>query len=158
MIRPPSVQKPYDEFYSGDPAFVQPPKDASEAALKDYAAKVKRARDTGDWSPLLIEGVQPTRFVMQVIKGDQWRWLLDQSSRDDEFKIGPAEFWHLMFRCALVEVANLGAEVNSKPVKHRHLGAIAPVDVPNLLDTFDAAIVTELASAAFERSRTLNPL
>lgn len=157
MIRPPSNQKPYDEYWSGDPAFVQP--DANDpASVEEHACRVKRARETGDWTPLLIEGQEPTKFVMQPIKGDQWRWLVDESTREDEHRMGPAKFWSLMFRCACVSVKNLGIQLPDKPVRHPDLGMIAPVDIPNTLDSIDASIVTELAGAAFERARALNPL
>ena len=156
MLRLPSNQKEYDEYWSGDPAFIQPA-DSDDARI-EHAAKIKRARETGDWSSLLIDGQQPTKFVMQPIDGDQWRWLVDESTRDDEHKMGPAVFWQLMFRCACVSVKNLGVQVNDKPVRHPKLGAIAPIDIPNLLDKIDASIVTELAGAAFERARNLNPL
>lgn len=168
MIRPPSNQKPYDEYWSGDPAFVQPPQkptDESDEArrkyvadLAEHAAKLKRARQTGDWSPLLIEGQQPTKFVMQPIRGAQWRWLVDESTREDEHRMGPAQFWSLMFRCACVSVKNLGVDLPDKPVRHKDLGLIAPADIPNALDTIDAAIVTELADAAFARAQNLDPL
>lgn len=168
MLRLPSNQRDYDDYWSGDPAFIQPsplpdnPTDEQTAewkkAFEEHAAKIKRARETGDWSPLLIEGQQPTKFVMQQIRGDQWRYLVDESTREDEHRMGPATFWQLMFRCACVSVKNLGIDVNDKPVKHRDLGLIAPADIPNLLDKIDASIVTELAGAAFERARNLNPL
>lgn len=158
MLRLPSNQKEYDTYWSGDPAFHQPAADASEEDRAEHAAKVKRAQETGDWSPLLIEGETPTKFVMRPIDGNQWRWLVDESSRDDQFKMGAAIFWSLMFRCAIVRVVNLGMKVSDTPVKHAKLGMIAPQDIPNLLDTIDASIVTELAGAAFERARNLNPL
>ena len=156
MLRLPSNNKAYDTYWSGDPAFIQP--DDTDESRADHAAKVKRADETGDWSPLLIDGQEPTKFVMQPIKGDQWRWLVDESTREDEHKLGPAKFWSLMFRCACVSVKNLGITVPDKPVRHPDLGMIAPVDIPNTLDTIDSSIVVELASRAFARAQNLNPL
>ena len=158
MLRLPSNQRQYDTYWSGDPAFVQLAADATDEQRAEHVAKIKRAHETGDWSALLIEGAQPTKFVMQPIKGDQWRWLVDESTRDDQYRMGPAQFWQLMFRCACVRVVNLGVELPDKPVGHKKLGLIAPIEIPNMLDTIDASIVTELAGAAFERARNLNPL
>jgi hypothetical protein len=157
MLRLPSNQREYDDYWSGDPAFHQPDKN-DEAAVKEHAEKVRRARQTGDWSSLLIEGETPTKFIMRPIKGHQWRWLIDESQRQDEHKMGGGLFMQLMFRCACVSVKNLGIPVNEKQVKHPDLGMIAPVDIPDTLDAIDSAIVTELADAAFARAQNLDPL
>lgn len=156
MLRLPSNQREYDEYWSGDPAFHQPAD--SDEARAEHAAKIKRARETGDWSPLLIDGETPTKFVMRPIKGDQWRWLVDEATREDEHRMGPALFNQLMFRCAVVSVKNLGMKVNEDQVRHKKLGMIAPKDIPDVLDSIDASIVTELAGVAFERARNINPL
>lgn len=137
---------------------MQLPADADAKAVKEHAAKVKRCRETGDWSGLLIQGATPTKFVMRPIAGSQLRWLTDQLGRTDEFRIGLGVALALLFRCAFVDVHNLGIEVDAKTSQHRDLGSIASVKVTNLLDSIDASIVAEIADAAFERARDLNPL
>jgi hypothetical protein len=165
MLRLPSNQREYDTYWSGDPAFVQPVKNENGEIDPDvaaeHAAKVKRATQTGDWSELRIDGQEPTKFVMQPISGKQWRYLVDESTRTDEHRMGTAVFWSYIFRCACTSIKNLGMTVNDKPVRdkdHPYLGPIAPQDMPDVLDKIDGAIVTELAAAALERAQNLDPL
>jgi hypothetical protein len=172
MLRLPSVQDQYEDYWSGDPALVQPPQHPGEkaspediakweSAIREHADKIRRARQTGDWSDLIRPGETPTKFVMRQVDGEQWRYLLDESAREDEHQMGQAKFWHYMFRCAVVSVKNLGKTVNEKQVKdkrHPALGLIAPADIPNLLDQIDGSIVTELAQVAYVKARGLDPL
>lgn len=157
-VRAPSNQKPYDEFWSGDPAFVQPdPTDIP--ATREHYAKVKRARDTGEWNELLVPGKTPTKFVMQPLKGEQIRWIYDRNNCSDaEKEMGNAVSLALCFRCAIVEIHNLGIDYTLKFVEHPHLGKIADADVVNLLDTANQTIVTELGLLASMRARELSPL
>lgn len=169
MLRLPSIQKEYDDYWSGDPAFVQPPKEPGKEAsdearakwkeaVAEHLAKIKRARETGDWSSLLIEGEQPTKFIMKPLKGQQLRFLIDEHMRADQFRIGDAQLSSLVFRCAFSAVKNLGVAYNDKPVRHPDLGLIASSDVTDMLDQIDQSIVAELASVAFEKAQNLNPL
>lgn len=167
MIRPPSNQKTYDEFWSGDPAFVQPPaepaEDADDATIKkyreavdDHVRKLKHARATGDWSALLAGADQPTRFVMRPLPGHLFRMITDLVTSE---RIGPAETNGLILRAALVGVVNLGdVEVDHKTDStYPKLGKIATVDVPNLLDRIDIGIVAELATSIRERAMSPSP-
>jgi hypothetical protein len=156
-VRAPSNQKPYDDFWSGDSAFIQPAEDAESIAA--HSVKVKRSRETGDWSELVVPGRTPTKFVMQAIKGEQIRWIYDRNRCSDAAKeMGTAIAWALCFRCAIVEVVNLPIEFKVTFVDDPNLGRIADTNIVNLLDAADPSIVTELGLAAFVRARTLNPL
>ena len=90
MLRLPSNQRPYDAFYSRDPAFVQPPElaaggeldedvvKAHKTALEAHAERIRIARETGDWKPLLAgDELEPTRFTLQPISGDTFRKIAD---------------------------------------------------------------------------------
>jgi hypothetical protein len=143
MIRPPSNQTSYDEFWSGDPAFVQPAD----------PEKFKRARETGDWAGVLLEGSQPTKFVMQPLRGSQHRWIADQVAAG---AIGAAQAHQLAFRCALQEVANFG-DVAVKRTMHDKLGQIATSEIPDLLDAITTAIVSEIGDRVFARAQGLSP-
>ena len=143
MIRPPSNQSHYDEFWSGDPAFVQP---ANQEA-------VRRARETGDWRELLIDGQVPTKFVLQPLKGHQHRWIADQAASR---AIGPAQAHQLAFRCALVDVVNFG-DVKVKKTNHAALGQIATTDIPDVLDSITTEIVSEIGDLIFARAQGLSP-
>lgn len=168
MIRPPSNQRTYDEFWSGDEAFLQPPTkpaagadDAELAAhaeqLEAHERKVKVARETADWAPLIIEGGEPTRFELRVLPGDVFRRIVDMWQGND---IGSAEANLLLLRAALVGVVNLGkASVTLAPDRqYPRLGPIADVSVPNLLDRVNPGIVAELATSIRTRAMGVSPL
>jgi hypothetical protein len=142
LARLPSVQQPYDDYYSGDPAFEQPVD----------PVKLERARETGDWSPLLIEGKAPTKFVMKPLSGDLKRKLHDRMKAGT---IGLAETMSIAFRAAVVSIENFSAPF--QPVTFADYGKVAPVDVTNDLDAIDLAIVNELGSEALNRAGGLSP-
>lgn len=157
MLQLPSVQGEYADYWSGDPAFHQPDSN-DEESVREHADKVRRARETGDWSPLLIEGQVPTKFVMKPLKGRQLRWLIDQSSRNDEYRIGNAQLGALVFRCAFVSAKDLDLSVADRHIKHPELGKIASADVTDVLDRIDQSIVIEIAAHVYEKALNLNPL
>ncbi len=150
LIAPPSTQKPYTEFYSGDPAFHQLPKNANAKARKDHAKRVASARERGDWSALRIDGHEPTLFQMQVIEGDQFRALAGMG-------LHGLDLLSLAFRCAVVDIENAGDLVVTRAT-HPRLGTIASVEFVNALDRIDHAIVNELGGLALERAGGPPPL
>lgn len=163
MIRLSSNQKTYDEYYSRDEAFVPwptpPGKDADEAALKlygeqleEHTRKVEVARETSDWTPLLIEnGEKPTKFILRPLPGDIFRIIVDMVDAGD---VGGAEANLLLLRAALRGVKGLGQmEVTyTRDPRYPKLGAIATVDVPNALDAADNKVIAELASVIRDRA------
>lgn len=159
MLRLPSNQNQYDDYWSGDPAFTQPDPDDPES-VADHAAKVKRARETGDWSPLIKPGQQPTKFIMRQLRSTQTNRIGDQYRRADEKKIGDLTLMELIFRCALVKVVDSGIKAidEFKHVTHPELGQIVPDKVINALGEISDSIVQELAGAAIDRKQNLNPL
>lgn len=157
-IRPPSNQKPYDEYWSGDSAFQQPDTRDLET-VKIHHERIKQARKTGDWTSLTVAGRQPTKFVMQPLRGDQLRWIHDRRDVSDQEKLmGDAITMSLAFRCAVIDVGNLGFEFKIAFVDHPHLGRIADTNIVNLLDASDPSIVSELGMVALWRARELDPL
>lgn len=169
MLRLPSLQREYDEYYSGDPAFVQPPPMPPEGASPadialviqlrvEHAHRITVARDTGDWSPLMIEGETPTRFVMRPLVGELYRNLRDLFK---DRTVGVEISNHVVFRAALRRVHGLGdlkveLELHENP-ELEMLGKIAGPAIPNALDAIDRAIVNELAVAAFEKGGRSSP-
>ena len=78
MIRPPSNQKHYDEFWSEDEAFEQLPAEATAEARAAFGAKLTVAIETGDWSALRVAGAsEPTKFIMRQIPGESFGKLAD---------------------------------------------------------------------------------
>lgn len=153
MIRPPSLQRAYDEFYSGDPAFVHPPDDATADQKAEWSHKIRVARETGDWSPIVKPGEMPTKFVMMPIAGNVVRRIIDQALSD---KIGTAQMHQLAFRAAVIEVVNLdGAKV--KRVETDNYGMLATSEITDFLDSISLFIVSELGREALERMKKIPP-
>jgi hypothetical protein len=154
VIRPPSLQKPQDDYYSGDPAFIQLPADASDEQRKEHAHKWKVARETGNYSALLIEGQQATKFTMQPIKRTDWRAFKDRVTLPpgSPKAIGINEAWALAFRMSVVAVT-VGADIEIKRYPHREWGGwdMADEKVVEYLDSIDERMVTELGDVVLAR-------
>lgn len=120
IVRLPSLVKSFDVFWSGDPAFVQLGPNATDAEQEAYAHRWKVARDTGDHSALLVDGAQPTKFIMRPLSVETFAALVDMARA----KVGTSEVATLAFRIALESVSNLdGIEV--KHEIHPRFGKIA---------------------------------
>ncbi len=160
MIRPPSAQRDWDAFFSGDSAFVQPPTlddpptDEQKSALEQYAAKLTTARETGDWKPLLIEGQAPTKFVMRQVDRNVWRSIMDRAvlPGDSPRHIGQVSLNALLFRLACVSVVGWD-KFERQPDPSWEFWAMAPAKLVTDLDEIDPRIVGEIGSLVFERLR-----
>lgn len=165
MLRPPSLQHEYDEYYSRDPAFAppdrRPPADAGpdeEAAhaqaLTDFADRVRIARERGDaalWAELATAGT-PTKFTFRHIDGTVFSLIQDDLVDDT---IGRFELPILLFRLAIVKATNLGdGAPKVKQVKHPRYGAIADEALVNYILRFDEgkAVIAELGGLVLDRS------
>lgn len=160
MIKAPSNQKPYEVFFSGDPAIVSLPDEASEEQHKELARRIKRALQTGDWSDVIVPGEQPTRFVLRPLSaevtGELYAMLRDAKSERDRFAV-----WTLAFRCAVVDVKNLPDAGEIDFVVHPQFGRIATtkfLDRAGLQGDVGAAIITELGVHAITKARGDDPL
>jgi hypothetical protein len=170
-LRPPSLSKEYDEFYSGDPALIQPPdppkdeaqNDAYLDARKEYDAKLRVARETGQWQSLVVPGEAPTIFKLRPIPGELYRALLDKLGGGG---VGPGRLNAQLFRCAVRGVTNLKDEngldikidlVPNPIAELREHGKIASPDIVDYLDGLDVRIVTELGELVFVRASRIPP-
>lgn len=140
VTRPPSNQQTYDEFWSGDPAFVR-------GSGAEYEKKIERARETGDWSELLIQGLVPTKFVMRQVPGEIKRRILDRFTAG---KLGNFELDALLLRVAVVDVVGLG-DFKLRFTMDEDWGRIATNDLPNLLDEFAPGCVAELGLSVYHK-------
>lgn len=158
MIRPPSAQKPYDDFWSGDPAFTQLPPDATPEQIQERKAAVLRARETGDWSALRIEGREPTKFVMKPLRGEFYRQLIDYVAIG---RVGAGMSAHYAFRAGIVEIPEMpqwdGAPKKIRRTAIEGLGEMAMSDVADYLDGIDLTIITELGGELIRRAREVSP-
>jgi len=155
MLKPPSLQKQWDEFWSGDPAFQpRPGKGASDKDKEAYLKKLEVARDTGNWSEFAIEGLNPTKFTMKQVPGTLLRKLVDRFTTG---AIGPAELASLLFRAAIIEIENLGFDHKIKRVQVADYGALADQETVDMLDAIDVDIVTELGIVIRQRAEGASP-
>lgn len=155
VIRPPSLVRKYDAFYSGDPAFKQLDADASDEARKAHEHAWKVARETGDHSPLLSGDGQPTKFVMQPIGSESFAMLIDMiRSRS----IGQNEMASLAFRLALIDVVNFGdVKIERSTHKIGSLASLAWLDASGLPASESLKIIDELGDVAIRKAQGLSP-
>lgn len=164
MLRPPSLSKTFDLYYSGDPAFEQAPakpaKDASDqeraeykAALESYLAKVAVAHDTNDWSALLKPEATPSKFVMQQIHRPTWRAVMDRAglSADSPRFLGPNRVTAIAFRMAIQSIPDLDADLKHVPDPSLDGWKMAPESIIDMLDQVDPGIVGELGMVLIKR-------
>lgn len=153
MIRPPSLQKPQDEYYSGDPAFIQLPDDASDEQRKEHAHKWKVARETGNYAALLVEGQQATKFTMQPIKRNDWRVFVDRMvlPADSPRHVGRAQASALLFRMSVVSISGADIEIKRYPQREWDGWEMTDTKVVEYLDSIDPRIVTELGDVVLAR-------
>lgn len=153
MIRLGSLQKDYDFYVSSDPAFIRLPKDASEEDRKAYAAKWKAARETGDYSPLLVTpDAQPTKFVLGRVKSEIWRQLQDRASLplSEPLHLGFVTMMALFARLALRAIPSLDMKLEHK-MDSAWGFSMAPADVVDVLDSTDTSIVAEIGTEVLRR-------
>lgn len=154
-VRKPSYQHEFDLFWSGDDAIVQLPKGASKKRQEEHARKLRIARETGDWAPILVAGAQPTRFKCRPVAGNHFRRLLDRNLAG---AIGEGECRALLLRMSLVDVVNLpgpDGEPFAVSLGASEYGQIASTEVIDYLDSINPGIVSELGVVLFLRATDL---
>lgn len=157
-IQPTSIQRNHDEFWSNDPAIVQPPEDpptdapddvkeAHKKVITEWLGKIDTARETGQWDPMLVTGMHPTKFTLRPIPGQALRAIHSKLER------GELDFFRqaapLAFRACIIKVEN--PSITFKPEKNDEYGVLAPIAVTNQLDAVDMGIVTELGMLCLSR-------
>jgi hypothetical protein len=138
--RLPSNKQTYDLFWSEDPAFVQ-------GEGSEHERKLEQARETGDWSALLVQGQIPTKFVARQVPSEIRRRLLDRYSAE---KIGGRELDALLVRVAIVDVVGFG-DFKLGFAKHEDWGRVASSELVDAMDAYAPGSITELALQIFNR-------
>ena len=173
MLRAPSLVREYDEYVSVDPVFVQAPEipddDVAEEqqaafveAFKEYRAKVRACRKTGDWTPLLAPERtlnEATKFVLGQVDRHVWRDLLDRNALPPGApgRVGNALLCALLFRLAVQNI--VGADCKVERERDDKYGVVmAHPRVVDYLDAINPLIVSELGAAIAERLRGVDPL
>lgn len=152
-LRPPSLLREYDDFFSRDPSIIAAPKEPKERAA--WEAKLQTARETGSWTDIVVPGDAPARFRMKQLAGDVFREILDANEAG---RVRSNKAAQLAFRAAFQGVVDpqlVDFEPKFEPTDR--FGKIASVDVANYFDAIDTAIVTELGLEALRRARDLSP-
>ncbi len=152
IVRPSSFIREYDDFYTGDPAIVQLADAASDEDQKSHRRRIEVARETGNWTDVLVPGMEPTKFTMKPLSGEVHRRLLDMVPD----KVGLIEVHALAFRCAIMSVSNFGG-LEFKREQTQKLGTMAASSVVDALDAVDMGIVTQLGAEALRRAREVSP-
>lgn len=145
-----SMADKYELVWSGDPAL--------DVEAEDFKHRFELCRDgKAPWSSACRPGAQPTIFVFRVLGGEEWRQVLDYTQRGgvgQDLLVKSAT----VFRVALLDVVNLPGCQHIQHVKHPEMGwKMASVEVTNLLDSHDLAIVNELGNAVFVRQLSPPP-
>jgi hypothetical protein len=167
VIRPPSLIKQYDEYWSEDPAFEQAPKhpgdSASEEEIKsykeadaDYTTRLFAAWDTGNWQSLRVQGGgEPTKFLMRPLPSEAGGVLADMRKAGS----GDNELHTLAFRIALLGISNLEG-VKVAPTDDERFGRIASLswmtDV-GLTGALGMRLINELGSRVIYKATTIGP-
>jgi len=151
VIKAPSIQHEYTLVWSGDPA-LSLPEDAEEAARV-----LRLARETGDWSPLIIEGQQPTLFHLKDPTRTELAWWDGERSHSAllERPLSALEASDLILRIALRSVDNFGKH----KVSRKQYGAMWLAD-DAIINAINAEAgpgpLVEFASIVLERAA--NPI
>lgn len=162
-IRLGSLQRDYDFYSSVDPAFHPAPKIVANPsdeqiaghrkALEEYAARWKVARETGDYSKLLVEGQQPTKFVLGRVSRTTWRAIQDRTILpiDSERHIGFNQVLALLTRLAVRSVPGVDFKLDHAPDPKWDGWKMAPAEIVEILDETNPGIVAEIGLEALRR-------
>jgi hypothetical protein len=165
MIRPPSLQRNWDAFVTSDSAIIPAPKRADspddeshKKALEEWAAKIRSARDMGDWKPVIVDGQTPTKFVMSHVDRNIWRSVMDRAvlSPDSSRFIGQIALNALLFRLSVREIPEF-KKFERLPDPNWDNWTMAPAQLVNDLDEIDPSIVGELGSEVLRKLQGIDP-
>jgi hypothetical protein len=152
-IRFGSLQKDYDFFISSDSAFIQPPTDGDPSAAADYIAKWRAARETTDYSKVLVPDGQPTKFVLGRVNRSVWRAIQDRSQLpvDSDRHIGYTVVLALLARLAVRSIPSLEMKIDHVADPKWDGWVMAPAALIEQLDETDPRIVAEIGLEALRR-------
>lgn len=145
MIRPPSNQNYRDAFWSGDPAFVQLAPNATDEQKEAHARLWQVAKETGNYSGLIIQGQTPTKFVFKPMAGETYFALQDDLIAG---RVGMLVATSIAFRATIIEV--VGFE-KPRPAETKY-GTIATGDITNTLHEAALGCIFELGLDCLNRA------
>lgn len=161
MLRLNSLQNDYEFCVSCDPAFAPPPKRADFAsddeytkAVDAYQAAWRVARETANYTPLILEGQAPTKFILTPkVNRHIWRAIQDRAMlpADSPRHIGQVTMMSLLVRLALKSIPAFDGDVSHAPDPQWNNWPLAPQSVVDMLEEEDPAIVGEIGMHVFTR-------
>jgi hypothetical protein len=170
MIKLPSLQRPYDFIYSGDPALKPPPAkpdngatdeqiDAYRKEAAEYSATLTACRDTGNWAPLIRDGEVPLKFVLGHVNREAFRAITDRCSLPSSSPqhIGDALACVLFARLALIDVVGADLKIVRVADPDWNGWVMAPQAALDRLDMADRRIVDEIGAHVFWRAHDTSP-
>jgi hypothetical protein len=166
VIRPPSLQRAYDDFFTLDPAIIPAPTEPAETATSEeveaytasraeYDAKIKAAKETGKWHDVVVPGQVPTKFVLGQVDRNIWRAVLDRAALlpDNPQRIGPGLMVALLFRLAIKSVAGFEPKVERVRDPQWDGWEMAQPEIVDALDSIDPRIVGQIGTGIYQRLR-----
>ncbi len=134
--------------------------EAWAAPIREWGKPLRTARETGDYSALLVPGEVPTVFVVRQISATQWRVLDAELGRVEAQAAHGTDATraaaHLLLRYAVIRLegappsATFALEVDKD---HAVLGPIQPTAFVDVL-TGNERILMEIVSVIGERRHT----
>lgn len=149
MIRPP--------VSPGDTA-TDEEREAFKQAVEEYVTKIRSARDTGDWTKVIIEGQVPTKFTLEQVDRNVWRELMDRAilPADSPRHIGQVTLNSLLFRLAVRAISGFD-KFERLPDPRWDNWTMAPAALVSQLDSIDESIVGEIGAEVFRRLQGIRP-
>jgi hypothetical protein len=159
MIRTPSAQKPWDVFVTCDSAITPAPDDKDSAEYKAWQVKIKSALETGNWSEVVVEGQDPTKFTLGHVDRNIWRAVMDRAQLpvSSALRIGEIAMSALLFRLAIQSISGF-ATFKRVPDRNWDGWVMAPASIITDLDSVDPSIVGEISGIVFRRLAGIDPL
>jgi hypothetical protein len=154
MIRPPSLQKPFDLVSALDQALDRPERgdaqsDADwEAVEKGWEERLRVARETGQWADLIRPGHAPTTFTVKPLAGSVLRLLQDDINAG---RIGGQEAHGLVVRLCLQSIGNAPEPFKIELEGHGRYGKLAKASLVDYLDSINPVLILELGNVLILR-------
>ncbi len=158
---PPEPDAPMPQRLDGesDDAF-KARAEAWAAPIRAWGKPLRTARETGDYSALLVPGEVPTVFVVRQISATQWRALDAAIGRIDTLAANRTDAartaGHLLVRYAVVQLEGAPASAVFAPELDADFPALGPIQPPAFVDLFTGheRILMEIAEVIGERRYT----
>jgi len=156
-FRLPSHTNPAPAFVTTDDALIQPPELADKAtdeqraewekALEEYAAKLRVARQTGDWSGITLPGKQPVRFILRPMPFEGHATIAGMRQRGEP----PESVLLLAVQLCLVDIEGIAVRVDWE--QHERFGKVAALSTLAKFGTSQGLLIAvELGTVAIQRA------